>query len=314
MSDLSSLTPTEIPPPQQYQTPVIGTIALLPLPGSEGWTGAWATQKKALLARVEQEAYALLTAGVDSLCVENSHDFPFSSNTVGRVDPAVTTLMTQAVNLVQRITDKPVGISVLQNDPETALAIAMATGASFIRVPVLLGTRVTETGMMPSRLQALTAAYRRWRIDPRDIQPWVDVTMHHVLPIHRAHQPWANPVEYLTDMVAVVDEQDLTAKIVLHWTDLLATAANPADEHPLDVLRAKTSSPLVIELPNRMPDSADITAMCQYSKGVIIGSKLARKQPLHVSDIHPAVEPFELEGLVEAIHLTDGRSIETAGV
>lgn len=298
-----------LPPPPQHATPVVGTLALLPLPGSDGWRGQWVAQKKALLDRAEQETYALLTAGVDAICVENSHDFPFSSNTVGRVDPAVTTLMTQIVNRVQAMTDKPIGISVLQNDPETALAIALATNAQFVRVPVLLGTRVTETGMMPSRLQALTAAYRRWRLSPDDVVPWVDVTMHHVLPIRRAHQPWANPVEYLADLVATVDAQALTGKIVLHWPDVMAqqgesrpnTGSSKGSElqpHPLATLTQATDTPILVEFPDQAPDSGALAPLCQYSAGVILGRGLARKPLRHNDEVAPAVEPFVLERLI----------------
>ena len=56
--------------------------------------------------------------------------------------------MTMAVSAVREAAALPVGVNVLRNDGRAALAIALATGAGFIRVNVLSGARLTDQGIV----------------------------------------------------------------------------------------------------------------------------------------------------------------------
>lgn len=133
-----------------FQKPktIIGKVPLLPLPGSPCWNGDW----ELLMTRAEQEATTLASAGVDALLIENTNDVPYQS---GRLDVTAAIAMGIITTTIQQYTQLPVGISVLLNDPETALAIALNTQASFVRLPVLSGARLTESGLINSRLNAL---------------------------------------------------------------------------------------------------------------------------------------------------------------
>lgn len=128
--------------------PILGKIQLLALPGAPGWDGQWET----LITRAEQEATALATGGVDGLIIENFHDVPY---TAGRMDAAGAIAMAMLARRLKQFTDLPVGISVLRNDPETALAIAVNCQADFIRFSVLTGALMTDTGIVNSRLNEL---------------------------------------------------------------------------------------------------------------------------------------------------------------
>lgn len=135
-------------PNASHESLILGKVQLLSLPGAPGWDGQW----EALVMRAEQEATALATAGVNGLLIENFHDTPYPKE---RMDVAGAIAMALLINRIQQFTGLPVGISVLRNDPETALAIAMNTQANFIRLSLLNGAMVTENGIINSRLNEL---------------------------------------------------------------------------------------------------------------------------------------------------------------
>lgn len=110
--------------------PIIGVVHLLPLPTSPRWGGSL----KAVIDRAEQEATALASGGVDGVIVENFFDAPFTKN---QVDPAVVSAMTLIVGRLMNLVTLPVGINVLRNDAQSAIAIASCVRAQFIRVNVL---------------------------------------------------------------------------------------------------------------------------------------------------------------------------------
>lgn len=56
--------------------------------------------------------------------------------------------MTLAVQRVRQLVSIPVGVNVLRNDGKSAMAIALCTGAQFIRVNVLAGAMVTDQGLI----------------------------------------------------------------------------------------------------------------------------------------------------------------------
>jgi predicted TIM-barrel enzyme len=61
------------------------------------------------------------------------------------------TVIAREVKLQHRL---PLGINVLRNDAESALAIATAVGAEFIRVNVYTGARLTDQGLIQGVAQA----------------------------------------------------------------------------------------------------------------------------------------------------------------
>ncbi|MDE0708280.1 MAG: BtpA/SgcQ family protein, partial [Candidatus Poseidoniales archaeon] len=49
---------------------------------------------------------------------------------------------------IVELSDVPVGVNVLRNDPQAAISIATVTGAEFIRVNVHIGAMVTDQGLI----------------------------------------------------------------------------------------------------------------------------------------------------------------------
>ncbi len=123
------------------EKPVIGMVHLLPLPGAPGYTGYGI---EAVIEAALADARALVRGGVDGLIVENMWDLPYF---VGRaVPPEESAAHAVAARAVVEEVSVPVGINVVHNGGVVALAIALAAGARFIRVCLLTGAQVWDTG------------------------------------------------------------------------------------------------------------------------------------------------------------------------
>jgi hypothetical protein len=120
---------------------VIGMLHLPALPGAPGYRGNLSAIRDAML----RDAESLAAGGVHGMMMENFGDVPFYP---GRVPAHVVAQMTAIAAEVRRAVDLPLGINVLRNDGLSALAVAAAVGASFIRVNVLCGARVTDQGLI----------------------------------------------------------------------------------------------------------------------------------------------------------------------
>jgi membrane complex biogenesis BtpA family protein len=103
------------------------------------------------------DARALAQGGVDGILVENYGDVPF---TPGSVEPQVVSAMAVIAAELRGAAGLPVGINVLRNDARSAMAVALAAGATFIRVNVHVGAAETDQGRIEGRA-AETLRYRR---------------------------------------------------------------------------------------------------------------------------------------------------------
>ena len=157
------------------KTPVvIGMLHLPALPGSPNYDGDFAGIKKRLL----DDARALEAGGVHALMMENFGDVPFFP---GRVPVTVVASMTALACAVREESKLPLGINVLRNDGESALAIAVACGADFVRINVLSGARVTDQGV----IQGIAHDVMRLRssLNAQHIAVMADVDVKHSAPL-----------------------------------------------------------------------------------------------------------------------------------
>jgi len=121
--------------------PVIGMVHLPPLPGAVGYTGYGMQQ---IIDFALQDAHTLVEGGVDGLIVENMWDLPFA---VGNdVPPEAMCAQAVAAAEVVKAVDVPVGINVVHNGGRVCLGITIASGAAFMRVCMLTGAGVWDTG------------------------------------------------------------------------------------------------------------------------------------------------------------------------
>jgi membrane complex biogenesis BtpA family protein len=164
--------------------PVIGMIHLPPLPGAPGFGG----DVPAVFAAVRRDLDELIAGGVHGIMMENFGDVPFFP---GRVPAQVVAMMTSLACDVRSRTDLPLGINVLRNDGQSALAVAHACGAAFVRVNVLCGARVTDQGVINGIAHDLLR--ERAALGAENVRIMADVDVKHSAPL--AARPIEDEVE-----------------------------------------------------------------------------------------------------------------------
>ena len=110
-----------------------------------------------IIERALADARTFHEAGFDACLIENFGDAPFPP---ASLPPASVAAMAVAADRVRHIVGMPVGINALRNDAVSALGIAAACGASFIRVNVHIGVSATDQGWLEGRA-AETLRYRK---------------------------------------------------------------------------------------------------------------------------------------------------------
>jgi hypothetical protein len=251
------------------KNPIIGVVHLLPLPTSPRWGGSL----KAVIDRAEQEAAALAAGGVDGMIIENFFDAPFSKD---RVDPAVVSAMTLVVQRLMNLVTLPVGINVLRNDAQSALAIATCVRASFIRVNVLTGIMATDQGLIEGQAHQLLR-YRREL--GSDVKILADVLVKHARPLGSPN---------LTTAVQETIERGLADGVILSgW----ATGSPPTLEDLELATAAARGTPVFI---GSGASWENISTLMQAADGVIVSSSLKRhgriEQPIDPIRVHTFVE------------------------
>ena len=152
---------------------LVGMVHLQPLPGSPRWEGSM----QGVLDTAVQDARALVAAGFNAVVVENYGDVPFQTD---RVSATTVAALTAAVLAVRSATSVPVGVNVLRNDAASALGVAAATGASFVRINVHVGSMWTDQGLLHGRADETLRLRRTLELD--DVALLADVHVKHAVP------------------------------------------------------------------------------------------------------------------------------------
>jgi membrane complex biogenesis BtpA family protein len=148
---------------------LVGMVHLGPLPGSPGAGGALS----AVLDAAERDADALLLGGCDALLVENMGDVPYLR---GGVPPWTVAAMALATERVVR-RGVPVGVQVLAAANREALGVAVAAGATFLRVEAFAFAHVADEGWLDACAGPLLRD--RAALGARGIAIWADVKKKH---------------------------------------------------------------------------------------------------------------------------------------
>lgn len=144
--------------------PVIGMIALPPMPGYPAFTSIDALVEVAL-ADLEK----LERGGVDGALIENDFDQPHTMVGGAEIHAAMTRVTREVVARAR----VPVGVEVLLNDWRASLAIAMTTGARFIRMDFFVDRVLTKCGPFEPEPEAVLA-YRK-AIRAESVQLYADL-------------------------------------------------------------------------------------------------------------------------------------------
>lgn len=244
--------------------PVIGMLHLPPLPGSPRFSGGLESIRTTML----RDAEALVAGGVDGLMLENFGDVPFYP---ARVPAHVVAHMSALGCEVRRRFDLPMGINVLRNDGQSALAVAQACEAQFIRVNVLCGARVTDQGLV----QGIAHEVLRDRAMLRaDIKIFADVDAKHSAAL--SARPLAE------EALDTLHRGLADALIVSGW----------ATGRPADAAHARAVKEAVGQAPVLIGSGVTAQTVSQYAPhcdGFIIGSAFKRdgrvEQPVDVQRV-----------------------------
>lgn len=239
-----------LPESTSGRCPVVGMLHSPPLPGSPDYCGDFAQVRHHVL----RDGEALLMGGVDGLMLENFGDSPFYPHRV----PAITiAALTALACEVRSRFELPLGINVLRNDGRSALAVAVASGASFIRVNVLCGARVADQGL----LQAIAHDLLRDRatLHAKPIRIWADVNVKHSAAL--AERDLADEVDDL------LDRGKADALIVTG-----SATGQPTALTDLQRVKASADSAPVVIGSGITADSLRLLA--PYADGIIVGTSL----------------------------------------
>jgi len=152
---------------------LIGVVHLAPLPGSCGWGGDMAH----VVRRALDDATAIEAAGFDGMILENFGDAPFSRSFAGR---GAVAAMSAVAAIVADRTSVPVGINVLRNDALSAVSVAAAVGARFIRVNVHVGAAATDQGIIQGNARETLVAIAA---QAPEVRVFADVFVKHAKPL-----------------------------------------------------------------------------------------------------------------------------------
>jgi membrane complex biogenesis BtpA family protein len=249
--------------------PIFGMVHLRPLPGAPGFGGSMQEVIDAAL----EDARSLEAGGCPGLVVENFGDRPFFK---GRVEAETVAAMTRVMAEVRREVRLPVGVNVLRNDALSALAIAAATGAEFVRVNVHTGATLTDQGIIEG--QAAETLRRRAVVAP-EVAIFADHLVKHAAPLTAI-----DPIQSANDL----RHRGLADAILVTGPE---TGRAPSAGH-FRLLRDAVDAPLLVASGLTPDNAADFSS----ADGAIAGTWVKRQgrveNPVDVERVRRLVERF----------------------
>ena len=149
---------------------LIGVVHLQALPG----TPACKFSVAEIASIAVDEARAYRNAGFHGILIENTHDRPYLKTSVG---PEIVAAMSVVGAEVRSALDLPLGIQVLAGANTSAVAVALACDASFVRVEGFVFAHVADEGLIEASAGPLLR-YRR-AIGADHVRVFADVKKKH---------------------------------------------------------------------------------------------------------------------------------------
>jgi membrane complex biogenesis BtpA family protein len=186
--------------------------------------------------------------------IENFGDVPFYPQ---RVPAHVVAQMTSLAQIIRQRFDLPLGINVLRNDGRSALAIAHAVGADFIRVNILCGARVTDQGIIEGIAHDLLRD--RATLGAQNIKILADVDVKHSAPLAERE---------IRDEVEDTIHRGLADAVIVSG----AGTGKPTD--PQHVRAVKDAAGDVPVLVGSGAEVGTVSRLLLHCDGMIVGSSL----------------------------------------
>lgn len=241
---------------------VFGMVHLDPLPGAPLFASM-----DAVLERALADARAISEGGCDGLVVENFGDRPF---TRGRVEAETVAAMTRVLCEIAREVRIAIGVNVLRNDALSALAIAAATGAAFIRVNVHAGAAVTDQGVIEG--DAYATLRKRAALAP-DVLIFADHLVKHATPMGEVSARDLR-LRGLADAIIITGAETGAA----------------ADPSRLARVRAEVDAPLLLGSGLTPANASEFAG----ADGAIVGTSLKRSGRVDAGRVREVVDAFKI--------------------
>jgi uncharacterized protein len=241
--------------------PLFGMVHLRALPGAPLFTSMDDVLELAL-----HDARALRDGGCDGFVVENFGDRPFPR---ARAEAETIAAMTRVIAEIRREVALPFGVNVLRNDALSALAIAAATGAAFLRVNIHTGAAVTDQGIIEG--DAYATLRKRAALAP-DVLIFADHLVKHATPLGEASAKDLR-LRGLADAIIVTGSETGAA----------------ADPSRLRELRALVDAPLLVG----SGLTAENAAQFADADGAIAGTSTKTGERVDVAKVDALVRAFK---------------------
>ena len=251
--------------------PVIGMVHLWPLPGAPGYSGYG---MQTVIENALRDAEALVQGGVNGLMVENMWDLPYYVG--AEVKPEAMTAQAVAAAEVVKNFPLPVGINVIHNGGVVCLSIAVAAQARFIRVCILTGSRLWDTGELDHGCAAELVRKRK-ELGAEHIHIFADVDKKHSVAFPgidlATHIEWTE----------------------FYGADALIVSGRMTGSAP-DIQKVREAKRLATRpiLIGSGSNEENITAFLQSADGIIVGSSLKKdnvmQNPVDVNRVRRFME------------------------
>lgn len=258
--------------------PIIGMVHLKPLMGYKDFVSLEDVATSAL-----RDASTLEKGGVDGIMIENNYDIPHSI----KVGPETISALTYVGQRVKKSVKLPIGICVLWNDYQAALAVAKVVGAKFIRVPAFVDDVKTQYGEVYSNPRDVIQ-YRR-RIRAEEVALFADIQVKHAELISKR---------------SITKSAELA---ILNKADgLIVTGQWTGDAPKLDKLKAVRrcvgSFPVLV---GSGATKDNIKTLSSYIDGVIVGTAIKtgemqdKEREVNLKDYHQRVDLEKTKKFIE---------------
>lgn len=233
------------------EKPIIGCLHLRALPGTPNWDRSLSMEEHVDL--ILADAKILKEAGFDAFVFANESDYPY----VEQVGPEIVAAYSRIVTAVTAEYKLPFGVGIMF-DPIATVAVAKATGASFIR-GMLHGTLATDFGFMSKSL-GTTLRYAK-SIGADDLNVYSAIEGHFGVSLDSRS----------------VEQKFAEGRLILPLAGYLMgapKAGTPAEESMLAKLKQIDSSvPLIL---NNGAKVSNVRQLLPYCDGVLVGTALKK--------------------------------------
>lgn len=229
--------------------PVIAMVHLAPMPGTPLYDADGGVE--AIVEAARRDLKALQDADVDAVMFGNENDRPYEL----QVDTASTATMAYVIGQLRKDIQKPFGVNVLW-DPMATVALATATGASFMR-EILTGTYASDMG--PWTPNAGKAMRYRDRLDRSDLVMLANVSAEFA---------------YSLDRRELADRARSAVFSSIPDAILVSGAITGEAAEMTDLIAVKKVLPDTPVLANTGVKHATIAEVFKFADGCIVGSSL----------------------------------------